>query len=289
MFGDVQAAGKCQTSRVNFNLRTLGHWVPVAAWPSFPCSVCGVGVIELSPDPTGKTNGSLHLVEAAESKRDREHPRWEPTWIWGKFHAVLTCTRRACAEIAIATGEYSVKDRVTPPAEPFIDRWTKADLYEDFLLLRYLDPPVRLLAVPEGTPDRTKQYVEEAAALIWVSPDAAANTLRRAVEALLDALGVPSTESSGKPISPHRRIKRLAATNQEVADVLLAVKWVGNDGSHVPKDLAAAPLDAAVCIEAAEHLEYALNLLYPLPDPAAAIQARVAAINRNETGRTPAP
>lgn len=289
MFGDVRLASRCQNSRVNFNLRTLRDWIPVEAWPSIPCSVCGVGVIELSPDPTGKANGSLHLVESAESSRDRDHPGWEPTWIWGKFHAVLTCTRRACAEIAIATGEYRVRDRVTQPAEPFMDRWTTGDLYEEFVLLRHLDPPARLLTAPEETPDRTKQYIEEAAALIWLSPDAAANTLRRAVEALLDAHGVPNAEPSGKPKSAHKRIEWFAATNRKVADVLLAVKWVGNDGSHVPDDPAEGSLDAAVCIEAAEHLEYALDLLYPLPDPAAAIQARVAAINRNRTGRTSAP
>lgn len=90
-------------------------------------------------------------------------------------------------------------------------------------------------------------------------------------------------------MSAHRSIEWFAAKNQEVADVLLAVKWVGNDGSHVPDDPAAGPLDAAVCIEEAEHLEYALSLLYPLPDPATAIQARIAAVNHNKTGHTPEP
>lgn len=109
--------------------------------------------------------------------------------------------------------------------------------YETFYELKYCEPALRLLAVPAGTPE-----------LIWLNPSSAANRLRAAIDQLLTDLGVSKSGST------HKRIERLAAPRPEVATVLEAVKWIGNDGSH----MAALPLKDV--LEGVALLERALTV-----------------------------
>jgi len=95
--------------------------------------------------------------------------------------------------------------------------------------------------------------------LAFADPNAAANQLRTTVECLMDELKVPkkarfkhrnastscvvcgktappaktqSTKSKFVDISLHQRIEKLPERYRNLRDDLLAVKWLGNAGSH---------------------------------------------------------
>ncbi|AVR45432.1 hypothetical protein C7S20_09200 [Christiangramia fulva] len=61
-----------------------------------------------------------------------------------------------------------------------------------------------------------------------------------------------------KPISLHKRI--LIFDNKELTDLLIAIKWIGNTGSHL------GDLETIDILEAYKLLEFALNRLYANPE-----------------------
>src|SRR5581483_9192460 len=83
----------------------------------------------------------------------------------------------------------------------------------------------------------------------------AANRLRAGVEALLDDQGVVKTsvvQRRRQRMSTHSRIERFKQVDDEAAKYLMAIKWLGNTGSHgAPDDVSRGDvLDAMELFEA---------------------------------------
>lgn len=148
--------------------------------------------------------------------------------------------------------------------------------FGDIYRVRYVNPPLKILIVPAGTPKAVKEAIESASVILWLSPSASANRLRHAVEELLTAKKVKKTtiSSSGKrvKIKLHDRIVAFSKTHPDVADALEAVKWIGNGGSH-DSDLTVPDV-----LTGADILDLAIKALYDKSD--AALKAKVKAINK---------
>lgn len=148
--------------------------------------------------------------------------------------------------------------------------------FGDIYRVRYVNPPLMILIVPTGTPKPVEDAVESASVILWLSPSAAANRLRHAVEELLTARKVKKTTigKNGKRVklTLHDRIVAFSKTHSDVADALEAVKWIGNGGSH-DSDLTVPDV-----LTGAEILDLAIKALYDKSD--AALKAKVKAINK---------
>ncbi|WP_195911354.1 DUF4145 domain-containing protein [Streptomyces kaniharaensis] len=119
-----------------------------------------------------------------------------------------------------------------------------------------------------------------ASAVLWADPSSAANRLRSAAEALMDDQGImrKGLDRKGKTtdLNLHSRIElfQKAKPNlKEVGDLLLAVKFIGNVGSHE------SILDMHSVLDGVEIFDQALTLLYDnssraILDKAAMITAR---------------
>lgn len=109
-----------------------------------------------------------------------------------------------------------------------------------------------------------------------LNPDAAANQLRQAVESLLTARGERryTTTKAGKRkrLTTHERIESFRKREPQVSDVLEAVKWIGNAGSHDDA------LTVGQVAEGAGYLALALRLLYDRTE--AALLASAQAVNK---------
>ena len=213
-------------------LLPLGSWFPSTNWPRLPCGSCATG--ELQIDKPNEIN-------VAEGYKD--HEGWEPDWIRGHFSVRADCTNRTCRSIALIAGKMKVDANVDEGGH-----WYGA--YATFYEVKYCEPALRLLTIPDGTPDAVKRAIESASQVIWMNPPSAANRLRAAIEQLLTDLGVTKRGST------HKRIEHLAVSRPEVATALEAVKWIGNDGSHT----GALPLKEV--LEGVALLERALILVY---------------------------
>ncbi|WP_420141223.1 DUF4145 domain-containing protein [Sphingomonas sp.] len=110
--------------------------------------------------------------------------------------------------------------------------------FDEYVTTRYfnvemLSPTPIAISYPEQTPQPIIDAIAKASALIWSSPESAANHIRQSVEILMDDAAIPERTADGEFISLHKRIKTFQMSDSENGDVLLATKWLGNGGSHV--------------------------------------------------------
>jgi hypothetical protein len=124
-------------------------------------------------------------------------------------------------------------------------------------------PALPLLESRSLCPKALGERIDAAAKILWLDPNAAANRIRAAVEVLIDEQGIPreKTTQSGKVVrlGLDSRIAEFKATlpqHADAADLLLAVKWIGNVGSH--EDVLRIP----DVLEGVAFLAHALSLIY---------------------------
>lgn len=190
--------------------------------PKWPCPKCGVGHLALAPN-------SLVHKETPESRREHTHEAWEPDWIRYVFSCIFECTNADCKELVACCGEGRV-DYFEYEDE---DGWERSS--DDRFLPKYFNPPLVLMDIPAACPQEATAHLMESFALFFADPGAALNCTRAAVEAVLTNLGIKRfvvAKGKRKPINLHQRIELLPPKYASLKDMLLAVKWLGNAGSH---------------------------------------------------------
>ncbi|MER5555986.1 DUF4145 domain-containing protein [Streptomyces sp. NPDC002793] len=231
---------------LNDELRVIAKGFPenLEDWPHIPCPTCMRGA--LLPDPD-----SFVVEESVTSKSLHAHEAWDPEWIQGHFQCVLICRRATCDRVRVI-GEMSVG---------YSGRYDVQ--YEQDLSPTMFFPALPLLQSRDLCPPAVSERVDAASKILWLDPSAAANRIRAAVEALLDDQKTirEKTNGAGKAIrlSLDNRIatfKTALPQHADAADLLLAVKWIGNVGSH--EDV----LRISDVLEGVEFLDHALSLIY---------------------------
>ncbi|GAA5031859.1 DUF4145 domain-containing protein [Terrabacter aeriphilus] len=190
----------------------------------------------------------------------------DPMSLDGTFAGWLRCA--SCHERVAVAGDWCVDyDVIVNVTEDY-------GSYYDAYKLRYAQPPLQLLICPKGVPESVMNSVTAAGALVWVDPAAAANRLRLATEELLTALKIPryTTGKKRKRLTTHERITRLEVGRPDIAEALMAVKWIGNEGSHPGK------IEAKDVLDGAQMFEHALALKYGSEQDQ--IRKRIQEVNR---------
>ena len=200
----------------------------------------------------------------------KDHDAWEPEWMESRFCAILVCNSVKCGELAAISGSVFVEEA---HEQDYNGSWNQSyvDLYEP----RSLFPAPLPFQLFDEIPDVVKDRLVEAAGLIWQNSEASANQIRQAVESLMDCRKVKKTRiQSGKRVrmSLHGRIKEFEKTDKDNAELLLAVKWLGNSGSHP------GGLDRDNVLDAFDMIEMVLTNLYN--KSATAIRRKAKAINK---------
>ncbi|MFC9664274.1 DUF4145 domain-containing protein [Nocardia sp. NPDC127606] len=175
----------------------------------------------------------------------------EPTDLHGVFYGHLTCTSPRCGDEVAVSGDMSVDYRSGPaPGDDYNDQ------FETYYQVRTLYPPIEVVQTPHGTPESVERTLLDASAVAWQSPGAGASLLRSSVERLMDEQAIAATTASGGFRPLHDRLVDFEQRKPDVGELLLAAKWVGNQGVH-PGGLAATDF-----LDVAEIVELALDLLY---------------------------
>ena len=110
--------------------------------------------------------------------------------------------------------------------------------WDTFFRPKYFFPHLRIISLPRDTPDDVAGELEESFKLLFCSPSSASNHLRIAVENLLTALKVKRHKKGSKQgqrrirLGLHARIEILPKKHEHLQDLLLAIKWLGDVGSH---------------------------------------------------------
>jgi hypothetical protein len=231
------------------------------SWPGWPCSVCTTGTWTLR---------DIKVEETGASKRQVNPPPWD---FAGRFRAVLRCNRGTCDEPAVMIGDVSVEVDVGDQGEQFYENWfAPTSVY----------PAPLLFLPPKKCPEAVQKELVRAFALFLPDPTAAGNALRATVEAILTDRGVPRTAISSKHrrqfLKLHDRIDAFSKTNPSVAEALMAVKWIGNEGSHE------GALKRADVVDALEVIENVLDDLWG--DKGKTLKRLIVSINKRRRPRS---
>lgn len=176
---------------------------------------------------------------------------WEIEWINLIFSGALECA--SCSEYIAFTG------RGNPEQNGYYDyELDQHHLeYDEVFLPTHFEPALHIFDIPANCPDSVKDEIVASFKLFWSDLPASANRIRTSLEILMNENKVKRFEIIGgkrKPISLHKRI--LLFNNAELTDLLVAIKWIGNTGSHLGE------LETVDILETYKLLEYALTKLY---------------------------
>jgi Domain of unknown function (DUF4145) len=207
--------------------------------PAWCCPACGGAALAVVKD-------SFRVEETADSKENRNHSDWEPFWFKQQFSILLRCHK--CEEPVFSLGH-------TESVES--DDEEHGRVFSDAIVPQFFVPAVPMIGLPKGCPKEIADEVINASSLYWSSPASAGNRIRVCVERLMDYVKIPKKGKTKKgefqDLTLHARIERYTKKSPDVGQKLLAIKWLGNAGSH------SEDLKQTDVLDAFELLSYALE------------------------------
>jgi hypothetical protein len=208
--------------------------------PPWPCNSCARGTFAL-------VTGSLIHKETVWSKRARKSDDWDPDWITYSFTAWVKCNNPACNEEAAVAGSGGVNYNCDEEGQA-VERF-------DYFSPLFCTPMPDIFELPKKCPEEITSELRAAFALFWSDPSASANRVRVALEALMNHLQIQKRRKNKKgkfdKLNLHGRIKVFSENESRIGDQLMALKWLGNTGSHDGKVMSNDVLDAFEIIEQA--------------------------------------
>jgi hypothetical protein len=200
----------------------LGTFYPLPGWL---CPACEQGHLRL-------IDKTLAKADTAATLRGRKHPDWEHEWDQQRFSGLLQCDNAQCKEVCCISGTTSQVEVYEDCCEDGIERQCFVDGYD----VRYIYPSPLPFRMSQKVPKEIADLLRRSTELYWADPEGAANKLRQAIEVLLTEQGVRRTiinrQHRRQTLNLHSRIVEYKGKQSEAADLLLAVKWIGNEGSH---------------------------------------------------------
>lgn len=227
--------------------------------PNWPCPRCGGGHLRL-------INDSLSSCMAGDTYEESSEMHFEPEMAILRFVAILKCDNDRCRESSVVAGTGYVED------------WSyEVQDYREFFVPDYICPSPRLITIPSSSPASVTKELEQAFTASWGDYSSAGNRIRAAVERLMDDLNIPKTtiaKGKRKPLTLHSRIDKAQKKVPRLHESLLAIKWLGNAGSH------STALTQKDVFDALDIFEIVLDELYS--QHSSTIEALVKRVNRRK-------
>lgn len=222
------------------------RWKKRLSWMGWTCPTCQVGQLRLDRNTYKEEDtAASHEARALEDF-------YEPEWLSWRFSALLKCSNGRCKECAAVVGVKTVED--TGRDEEGEEQ------YSDFYEVKFINPAPTPFLINDNIPEDLADFIRGASSLFWSDCGAAANRIRQLTEALLTLQGVPefrNVEEKRGRIPLHDRIDHYAQQKTEAAELLHAVKWIGNIGSHAGDEV-----DGQQVLEGFEMIESVLDELF---------------------------
>ncbi|MCK4738519.1 MAG: DUF4145 domain-containing protein [Deltaproteobacteria bacterium] len=196
---------------------------------SWQCPTCSKSLLEIRKD-------SFKSEQTGTSRKYYDEVAdWDPEWTRYVYSCLLDCTNRACNEVVASSGVGGVGI-----APVFKQRVLQDIEYDDFFTPKYFSPHLKIFDFSSATPKEISVELETSFELFFCDPPSAANHVRIAIENLLTHLGIKRFNIENKKYKPvvlHNRIELLPSKYGHLKDLFLAMKWLGNAGSHSGKTL----------------------------------------------------
>ena len=212
--------------------------------PSPPCPMCGAPMnweedaAAIRMPTHNRELVSLTDVEEGESR----------------FSGWFACGHARCGEVVAVSGVTSYRYDYGERGETVV---------RQRLHPVTMHPPPPVIRVSDEVPQCIKDVLSESFGLFWMNGESCASRLRVVVELVLDGQDVPRKKPGSGFVSLHERIENWGSGSKKkeaIAKSLMAIKWLGNIGSHEHEVSRDRLLDAY------EILDRALKWIYPSDD-----------------------
>lgn len=221
-------------------------------WPRPTCPTCQTGYVAFASPTEHEGHASIAL---------RDHPAFDPEWVAGTFVVRGQCENPECQQAVHGTGDFSVGYSQESNMD---DPEYYGPSYSKYYTITHLHPPMLLMPIPQSAPGQVREAVLRASRVLFADAGLAATALRTAVERFLTSENIPADRTTGKFRNVHERIKEWRDADPKrppVADLLFAVKWLGNAGTHEDSDLTTNEV-----LDGARVLDEAFHRLFTGPD-----------------------
>jgi hypothetical protein len=157
---------------------------------------------------------------------------FESEWLKYAFYGFLQCDNKFCNEKIVVSGNLVID-------HSYYENQFATDGYleitNEICYPEYFERAPRIIEIDDRYPLDVREILISSFSLFWLNKSACANRLRSCIEKILDSFGVPKKQRTKKrliPLSLHNRIIKFCKSNDKYKNILTAVKWVGNVGSH---------------------------------------------------------
>ncbi len=191
----------------------------------YPCPKCFVGILKPLLVKTEITGEGEHMSNYNY-----------PYGIEHIFSGLFKCTKNSCGEI-ISFGGICNKDIETGEELPNGELVPKyITIYEP----KFFYPNLRLFKLPKNIDKEIKEQIDLSFSHYFNDLSSCANRIRTTVEVILDVIKAPKYKiaNSGRRHifrKLHNRIENFKKKKKTIAELLLAIKFIGNEGSHKGK------------------------------------------------------
>jgi len=198
-------------------------------FPDWVCPTCQKGVLELK-------KGTFTKDSSAMSKRDQDHPAWDPDWLSFVYSCFLICSNKSCKEAVSSCGTGFVDLYVELNEHGVPDQE-----WGSFYTPSFFQPHLVFFNITENTPQNVVDEIHRSFSLFFCDPPSSSNHIRISLEHLLTHLKVSKTVTTKddkiRILNLHARIEKMPREYKNLKDLLLAMKWLGNAGSHAEKTI----------------------------------------------------
>lgn len=157
----------------------------------------------------------------------RSSDDWDPEWIEYIFTCRGECSNKHCKQPFAISGKGEIA--------PFYDEEHGTE-WHDVFRAHCCIPMPNIINVPKKCPLEVEQPLLESFSLFWAHPEACATRIRVSLEHLMSHLGIPKRRKTNKgkfmDLSLHGRLDMFSTKNSQAGIQLMALKWLGNAGSH---------------------------------------------------------
>lgn len=232
------------------NRNHVAKWFTLANPPSWRCANCGAVPLQFAAE-------NFLFRDTAATRNGRGELWFEPEHVVERFAGFASCPNRSCGEEVLVSGYTRTE---LEPDDPIQGPY--GEVMVTYLWPSQVIPSPPMIDVPEKCPSKVAAPIQRSFDLYWTDAAATANAIRVAVEELMNHFRIPKfgRDRKGKKVrlSLHARIDvAFRARHADVADHLLAIKWIGNAGSHEAEQLSAIAVEDAFVL-----LDHSLHELF---------------------------
>lgn len=215
---------------------------------NWPCPNCHSGILK-------PVNKSFHYWESSASHEAGKsyfiasQVKFDDTAILGmefakyRYSILLKCS--TCNECVSSCGSGEAIEDYYPDSHDTV--------LLNYFTPEYFYPALNIFYIHSKCPRAVKEQIVSSFKLFFADPPAAANYVRKAVDAILTNKKIKryitNKNKRRVSLSLHDRIVAFEKINFDVAQKLFAIKWLGNEGSHAEKITKNDVLDAYEILE----------------------------------------